>query len=115
VKPVDFPAGNQAKDIDMVDAIISSQIAAHSGKPLSANKTEQRALVSSHVDTAPNTIPNASLPKLIRLAGDLASQGPPVDYVRISQIRQAIALGTYRVDPERIGDAMLLFGGKVDQ
>jgi flagellar biosynthesis anti-sigma factor FlgM len=111
VKPVDFPTGNLAKDIDMVDAIISSQIVAHSGKPLAATKTEQRAVAPLQTDS----MQNASLPKLVRLAGDLASQGPPVDYARISEIRHAIALGTYRVDPERISDAMLFFGGKGDQ
>jgi flagellar biosynthesis anti-sigma factor FlgM len=111
VKPVDFPTGNKAKDIDMVDAIISSQIVAHSGKPLAAPKTEQRAVAPLQTDS----MQSASLPKLIRLAGDLANQGPPVDYARISEIRQAIALGTYRADPERIGDAMLRFGGRSDR
>ncbi len=95
----------------MVDAIISSQIVAHSGKPHAAPKTEQKAVESLHT----NTVQSASLAKLIRIAGDLASQGPPVDYARISQIRQAIALGTYRIDPTRISGAMLLFGGQDDQ
>jgi flagellar biosynthesis anti-sigma factor FlgM len=115
VKPVDFPTGNLAKDIDMVDAIISSQIPAHSGNAPTAAKTEKRAVAVVRSDIMPDTVQSASLPKLIRLAGDLANQGPPVDYARISEIRQAIALGTYRVDPERISDAMLRFGGRSDR
>ena len=99
----------------MVDAIISSQIAAHSGNAPTAVKTEKRAVAFVRTDVMPNTLQSASLPKLIRLASDLANQGPPVDYARISEIRQAIALGTYRVDPERISDAMVRFGGRSDR
>jgi anti-sigma28 factor (negative regulator of flagellin synthesis) len=32
---------------------------------------------------------------------------PPVDSSRVSALREAIAGGQYRVDPERIADAML--------
>lgn len=52
----------------------------------------------------------ATLPKLIRMANDLAAQGPPIDTARIAGIRQAIALGSYRVDPTRIANAILGFG-----
>ncbi len=50
-----------------------------------------------------------SLPKLVSLAADLAKQGPPVDYAKIAQIRQAIASGTYTVDLEATAAAILAF------
>ncbi len=53
-----------------------------------------------------------SLPKLLSLASELASQGPPVDYAKIARVKEAIILGTYRVRPEAIADAILRFGGK---
>jgi negative regulator of flagellin synthesis FlgM len=53
-----------------------------------------------------------SLPKLVTLASTLAEQGPPVDYAKIAQVRQAIALGTYRVEPEKIAEGMMRFAGK---
>jgi flagellar biosynthesis anti-sigma factor FlgM len=53
-----------------------------------------------------------SLPKLVSLASELASQGPPVDFAKIAQVQQAIALGTYRINPDKIADAMMRFGGK---
>ncbi|MEK6638122.1 MAG: flagellar biosynthesis anti-sigma factor FlgM [Pseudomonadota bacterium] len=51
-----------------------------------------------------------SLPKLLTLASELANQGPPVDFAKIAQVRQAIALGTYRVSPEQTADAIASFG-----
>jgi negative regulator of flagellin synthesis FlgM len=54
-----------------------------------------------------------SLPKLVTLASALAEQGPPVDFAKIAQVRQAIALGTYRVNPEAIAEGMMRFAGKV--
>jgi flagellar biosynthesis anti-sigma factor FlgM len=54
-----------------------------------------------------------SLPKLVTLASALAEQGPPVDFAKIAQVRQAIALGTYRVNPEAIVEGMMRFAGKV--
>jgi flagellar biosynthesis anti-sigma factor FlgM len=53
-----------------------------------------------------------SLPKLVNLASALAEQGPPIDFAKIAQVRQAIALGTYRVEPEKIADGMMRFAGK---
>jgi negative regulator of flagellin synthesis FlgM len=32
---------------------------------------------------------------------------PPVDSARVSELRESIASGRYRVDPEKIADAML--------
>lgn len=51
-----------------------------------------------------------SLPKLIRLASELAEQELPIDYAKIAIVRQAVALGTYRTDPTEIADAILRFG-----
>ena len=95
----------------MVDAIISSQITALRNKPLTLTNGPKKAAASLGADI----VQSASLPKLILLAGDLANQDPPVNFARISEIRQAIALGTYRVDPEQISAAMLRFGGKFSQ
>jgi negative regulator of flagellin synthesis FlgM len=51
----------------------------------------------------------ASLPTLLSLAAQLAEQGPPVDYPRIAQLRQAIADASYSVDPDRIAQSILAF------
>jgi negative regulator of flagellin synthesis FlgM len=48
-----------------------------------------------------------SLSKLTAIARELAAGEPPVDFARIAQIRQAISLGSYRIDPTVIADAML--------
>ena len=84
-------------------------------------KAAPRRLPPTPVTKEGGTLPNPasvkienikSLPKLLSLASELASQGPPVDYAKIARLRQAIALGTYRVRPEAIADALLRFGGK---
>lgn len=51
-----------------------------------------------------------SLPKLVGMAQELAKAGPPIDYAKIAQIRQAIAQGTYEIDPSAIASAMLAYG-----
>ncbi len=51
-----------------------------------------------------------SLPKLVNLAQQLQEQGPPVDYVRIAQVRQAIAQRSYQIDTGAIAKAILNFG-----
>lgn len=53
-----------------------------------------------------------SLPKLVSLANELADQGPPVDFAKIAQVRQAIALGTYRMSPDAIAEGIMRFAGK---
>lgn len=55
-----------------------------------------------------------SLPKLVSLASTLAEQGPPVDFAKIAQVRQAIAEGSYRVIPDEIAKGMMQFAGKAD-
>lgn len=57
-----------------------------------------------------NTEPGKSLPKLIQLARELTEQGPPVDYAKIAQIRQAIAKGEYHIDTDAIASAILRYG-----
>jgi negative regulator of flagellin synthesis FlgM len=47
------------------------------------------------------------LSRLLDTAAALARQGPPVDYARIAQIKQAIATGTYTVDADRIAATLL--------
>lgn len=51
--------------------------------------------------------PTFSLSKLTATARELSDAGPPVDHARIAQIRQAISLGSYRLDPSAIADAVL--------
>ncbi len=51
----------------------------------------------------------AGLPKLISLAADLTKAGPPVDYARIAQLRQAIAQGDYLIDVDSIAHSMVGF------
>ncbi len=55
------------------------------------------------------TIRTATLPKLVSMAQELAAQGPPIDYAKISQLRQAMAVGAYRLDADRIAQALLGF------
>ncbi len=50
-----------------------------------------------------------SLPKLVSLAADLAEAGPPVDYAKIAQLRQAIAQGDYVLDVDSIAHSMVGF------
>jgi negative regulator of flagellin synthesis FlgM len=51
--------------------------------------------------------PSVSLSKLTAAARQLAEAGPPVDFAKIAQIRQAIANGSYQSDAEAIADAVL--------
>ena len=66
--------------------------------------------VASAKTDAPSAASN--LPKLVALATELARQGPPIDYVRIAQIRQDIAQGTSLIDPDAIAKAMMSFGSR---
>ncbi len=95
----------------MVDSVISSRPAPSANIPVASGKAKKSDVSVASVPTTQRP----SLPKLVRLANDLAAQGPPVDFARIAEIRQAIALGTYRVDANRIAVAMLDFGDKPDQ
>lgn len=55
---------------------------------------------------APDSLPAA---RLIRLAGSLANQAPPVDVARVASLRTAIASGNYGVHPAIIASAMIDF------
>jgi flagellar biosynthesis anti-sigma factor FlgM len=44
--------------------------------------------------------------RLAELARTLAESGPPVDHARIAQLRQAIAQGSYALNPDSIADAL---------
>lgn len=52
---------------------------------------------------------SASLPKLVGLAAELTNAGPPVDYAKIAQVRQAIAQGDYLIDVDTIAHSMFGF------
>jgi negative regulator of flagellin synthesis FlgM len=52
-----------------------------------------------------------TLPKLLGLANELASQGPPIDSAKIAEIRTAIASGSYKVKPQEVANAMLAYYG----
>ena len=55
-----------------------------------------------------------NVPRLVALANDLATGEPPVDGVRVAQLRQAIADGTYQLDLAAIARA-LLTGARKDE
>lgn len=78
------------------------------GRPEFNHKTKAEAPSPAKVEVAHSR----SLPKLVKLASDLAKQGAPVDFVKIAQIRQAIANDSYTIDPRRIAESMVMFGNK---
>ncbi len=59
-----------------------------------------------------DTVLRAPVPRLLDLVADLAQSGPPVDYVRIAQVRRAIADGSYRIDANALAKAILNFAEK---
>lgn len=48
----------------------------------------------------------ADVPRLLNMAAQIASEGPPVDYVKLAQIRTAIAQGNYPIDTTAVADNM---------
>ncbi len=52
------------------------------------------------------TAPRAAAGKAGQLVREMAAT-PPVDSARVSALRQAIAAGTYKPDPQAIASAML--------
>ena len=72
--------------------------------------TSETAARAAHAPTqlaaAPDSLPAA---RLIRLAGSLATQAPPVDVARVASLRSAIANGSYGVHPAIIASAMIDF------
>lgn len=55
-----------------------------------------------------------SLTNLVNLAAELSAQGPPVDHAKIAQVRQAISIGAWKVDPDALASAMLGLTRKSD-
>lgn len=58
-------------------------------------------------ETAPQTT-RADVPNLVRQAAEIANQGPPVDYVKLAQIRTAIFRGDYPLDARAIANAIAM-------
>jgi negative regulator of flagellin synthesis FlgM len=73
-------------------------------KPASANAASKAPVPLADAEH-PTT--KVSLSKLTAVARELAAGEAPVDFARIAQIRQAIALGSYRIDPSVVADAVL--------
>jgi negative regulator of flagellin synthesis FlgM len=91
----------------------SSKIGAVSGivraTPLRSATSETAASARrppTQLAAAPDSLPAA---RLIRLAGSLATQAPPVDVARVASLRNAIANGSYGVHPAIIASAMIDF------
>jgi negative regulator of flagellin synthesis FlgM len=53
--------------------------------------------------------PAVATPMLSQMVADLVGQGPPVDFARVAQLKQAIADGSYAVDPQAIARAILQY------
>jgi flagellar biosynthesis anti-sigma factor FlgM len=53
--------------------------------------------------------PPIATPVLSKMVAELVDQGPPVDFARVAQLKQAIADGSYAVDPRAIARAMIQF------
>lgn len=88
----------------MVDPVSFGPLRPIGQRGLAAPKGEvaDGGIAASAVQASP-----VSLSKLTAAARALAQAGPPVDYARIAQIRQAIATGGYRPDAEAIANAVL--------
>jgi flagellar biosynthesis anti-sigma factor FlgM len=82
--------------------------------PVNPVRGRVERLGHEQISRKPQTISMQSapaLPTLVRLAQDLAKEGPPVDTARIAEIRDAIATGQYRPDAERIAIAIQAWYG----
>jgi negative regulator of flagellin synthesis FlgM len=90
----------------MIDRVPTGPVSRTSSTRLASPSPHR---VANEVPTRDAAGASASLPRLVTLAADLARQGPPVDYARIAQIRQAIAEGSYTVDPVAIASSMIAF------
>ncbi len=82
----------------MIDGIGKGWLA-----PVAAANNREPARVAGR-DTLPATA--AAGPVLSRIARDL-SASPPVDGAKVARLRQAIASGTYTVDPQKIAERMV--------
>ena len=73
---------------------------------VASETTAQPAPAAAQLHSVPDSLPAAGL---IRLAGSLATQAPPVDVARVAALRTAIANGSYGVHPAIIASAMIDF------
>ena len=76
-------------------------------RPIGAPRHAPAERGSRSTTQANGELAKKSLPQLVRLAAELSSEPPPVDYARIAQIRAAISNGSYRIDPEQIARALV--------
>ncbi len=83
----------------MVDPVNSSGPAAQSA-PVVRNANAKPALPAAG-EPAPSDIP-----RLVNMAAKIASEGPPIDYAKLAQIRTAIFRGNYPIDTRSVADAM---------
>lgn len=87
----------------MVDPVRMGAVA-----PVAAHKLASPDLRSATGLSAPTVKPRATpLPQLLDLVAELSNAGPPVDTVRIAQVRRAIADGSYRIDPDALAKAII--------
>jgi flagellar biosynthesis anti-sigma factor FlgM len=87
----------------MVDPVSLSSVRSVESRLIRAAKTSG----SPSVSASEQPVATVPLSKLTAAARALAEAGPPVDYVRIAQIRTAISQGDFAVNSKAIADAML--------
>jgi len=89
---------------------INSPINAPSAEPLRARTAPQPAPARPEAaETAQVAIPAPSASvssRLQQIQGSLGSESP-VDAQRVAEIKQAIAEGRFKINPERIADGLL--------
>jgi flagellar biosynthesis anti-sigma factor FlgM len=75
-----------------------------------AQPVKSRMASRQSTDPVPRHVANApsKLSHLLTYSTELARQTPPVDHDKIALIHSAIANGSYRIDPEKIAQAMSL-------
>jgi negative regulator of flagellin synthesis FlgM len=99
----------------MIDPVRTGQVS-RPGKVVTTIDNARRATVPAQGTAADAVNAESSAPvslaRLVTLAADLASAGPPVDYQRIAGIRQAIADGSYKLDADAVAKAMVGFGNE---
>jgi flagellar biosynthesis anti-sigma factor FlgM len=82
-------------------------------RPVQSRSEQSADAALKGARTAATTrVSGATLPKLLSLVAELASQEPPIDIAKIQRIRQMISAGTYALDPDAIAGAMIGYFGK---
>ena len=82
----------------MIDGIGKGWLA-----PVAAANNREPARVAGR---DPSPAPTGAGPVLSQIARDL-SVSPPVDGAKVAHLQQAIASGTYTVDPQKIAERMV--------